>query len=85
MGRDQVVAHLVHAETTFDEQAVRNHLTVLVLTDRRLVIGEVVGVHLDERFIRDGRVDTAAMQVIARCGYDEYSLVERVFSMERPE
>jgi len=54
-------------------------------TDRRLVIGEVVGVHLDERFIREGRVDTAAMQVIARCGYDEYSLVERVFSMERPE
>ena len=38
VGRDQVVAHLVHAETTFDEQAVRNHLTVLVLTDRRLVI-----------------------------------------------
>lgn len=38
VGRDQVVSHLVHAETTFDEQAVRNHLTVLVLTDRRLVI-----------------------------------------------
>ncbi|MGO0576812.1 DUF5998 family protein [Ornithinimicrobium panacihumi] len=38
VGRDQVVSHLVHAETTFDELAVRNHLTVLVLTDRRLVI-----------------------------------------------
>ena len=38
VGRDQVVTHLVHAETTFDELAVRNHLTVLVVTDRRLVI-----------------------------------------------
>ncbi|MGD8149736.1 DUF5998 family protein [Ornithinimicrobium sp. Y1694] len=38
VGREQVVSHLVHAETTFDETAVRNHLTVLVLTDRRLVI-----------------------------------------------
>jgi hypothetical protein len=38
VGRDSVVSHLVHAETTFDELAVRNHLTVLVLTDRRLVI-----------------------------------------------
>lgn len=38
VGRDSVLGHLVHAETTFDEMAVRNHLTVLVLTDRRLVI-----------------------------------------------
>lgn len=38
VGKDQVISHLVHAETTFDELAVRNHLTVLVLTDRRLVI-----------------------------------------------
>jgi hypothetical protein len=38
VGRDTVVAHLVHQETTFDEMAVRKHLTVLVLTDRRLVI-----------------------------------------------
>lgn len=38
VGREEVVTHLVHAETTFDELAVRNHLTVLVVTDRRLVI-----------------------------------------------
>jgi flavin reductase (DIM6/NTAB) family NADH-FMN oxidoreductase RutF len=51
---------------------------------RRLVLGRVVGVHLDERFVRDGRVDSAAMRPIARGGYDEYSVVERVFSMPRP-
>jgi flavin reductase (DIM6/NTAB) family NADH-FMN oxidoreductase RutF len=51
---------------------------------RRLVLGRVVGVHLDKRFVREGRVDSAAMRPIARGGYDEYSVVERVFSMPRP-
>jgi flavin reductase (DIM6/NTAB) family NADH-FMN oxidoreductase RutF len=53
-------------------------------TGRRVVMGRVVGVHLDERFVRDGRLDAAAMQPIARGGYDEYSVVERVFTMPRP-
>jgi flavin reductase (DIM6/NTAB) family NADH-FMN oxidoreductase RutF len=53
-------------------------------TGRRLVLGRVVGVHIDERFVKDGRVDAAAMQPIARGGYDEYSVVERVFTMPRP-
>lgn len=38
VGPEQIVAHLVHQETTFDEQAVRRHLTVLALTEHRLVI-----------------------------------------------
>ncbi|HEX9396281.1 MAG TPA: flavin reductase family protein [Burkholderiales bacterium] len=52
---------------------------------RTLVLGQVVGVHLDERSLKDGRFDIAALQPIARCGYDEYAVVERVFSMPRPE
>ena len=40
--------------------------------------------HIDDRFIVDGRLDTAAMKPIARCGYDEYAVVEGVFSMRRP-
>ncbi len=38
VGPDEVVGHLVHQETSFDEEAVRRHLTVLALTERRLVI-----------------------------------------------
>ena len=53
-------------------------------TGRRLVLGRVVGVHLDERFVKEGRVDSAGMRPIARCGYDEYAVVEKVFSMPRP-
>jgi len=51
---------------------------------RRLVLGRVVGIYVDERFVSKGRVDSAAMRPIARGGYDEYSVVERVFSMPRP-
>jgi flavin reductase (DIM6/NTAB) family NADH-FMN oxidoreductase RutF len=53
-------------------------------TGRRLVLGRVVGMHVDERFVKNGRLDAVAMQTIARCGYDEYTVVERVFSMTRP-
>jgi flavin reductase (DIM6/NTAB) family NADH-FMN oxidoreductase RutF len=52
--------------------------------DAHVVFGEVVGVHIDDRFIVGGLLDTAAMKPIARCGYDQYALVESVFSMERP-
>jgi flavin reductase (DIM6/NTAB) family NADH-FMN oxidoreductase RutF len=52
--------------------------------DCHVVFGQVVGVYIDDRFIVDGLLDTAAMQPIARCGYDQYSVVESVFSMTRP-
>ena len=51
---------------------------------RVLVLGQVIGIHVDERFVKNGRLDAVAMQPIARCGYDEYTVVERVFSMTRP-
>ena len=53
--------------------------------DSHMVIGEVVGVHIDDRFVVDGILDTAALQPVARCGYDQYAVVEGLFSMARPE
>jgi flavin reductase (DIM6/NTAB) family NADH-FMN oxidoreductase RutF len=55
------------------------------LTDRQIVIGKVVGVHIDGRFIRDGMLDTAAMRPIARCGYRNYAVVTDQFEMIRPK
>jgi len=49
-----------------------------------VVFGQVVGMHIDERFMKNGRFDLAAVRPIARCGYDEYTVVERMFAMERP-
>jgi flavin reductase (DIM6/NTAB) family NADH-FMN oxidoreductase RutF len=51
--------------------------------DRFLVIGQVIGVHIDERAIRDGRYDTAAVKPLARCGYQDYAVVDRVISLKR--
>jgi flavin reductase (DIM6/NTAB) family NADH-FMN oxidoreductase RutF len=51
---------------------------------RHVVFGQVVGIHIDDRFIRNGRLDTAAMQPIARCGYSDYAVVDKVFAVARP-
>ena len=50
--------------------------------DRHLIVGQVVGVHLDERCVSDGVVDLTALRPIARCGYAaDYTVVERLFRM----
>ncbi|WP_226344961.1 DUF5998 family protein [Agilicoccus flavus] len=48
---DDITAHLVHQETTFDHDTVRRHATVLALTQARLVV-----VHADDD---DGGVGSA--------------------------
>ncbi len=50
----------------------------------RLTIGRVIGIHIDDHFIEDGRVNTAAMRPIARLGYSEYATVEQAWRMRRP-
>jgi flavin reductase (DIM6/NTAB) family NADH-FMN oxidoreductase RutF len=49
-----------------------------------VVFGEVVGVHIADRAIADGRVDVLRLDPIARLGYDQYMRVTEVFSMQRP-
>jgi flavin reductase (DIM6/NTAB) family NADH-FMN oxidoreductase RutF len=49
-----------------------------------LVIGEVVGIHIDESIIVDGMLDVRKMQPIARMGYMDYCVVNDYFSMARP-
>jgi len=49
-----------------------------------LVIGEVVGIHIDDTLIKDGRVDIVAAKPIARLGYSEYTCVDTKFRMRRP-
>ena len=53
-------------------------------TENYLVFGQVVGVHIDEVFIKNGIFDTAAMQPIARCGYMDYVVVDELFALARP-
>ena len=45
---------------------------------------EVVGVHIAEEFLRDGKLDVTLYQPVARLGYRDYSAVTGVFSLNRP-
>jgi len=50
-----------------------------------IVLGQVVGVHIRDDLIRDGRVDVTRLRPIARLGYSQYTVVERAFSMRFPD
>jgi flavin reductase (DIM6/NTAB) family NADH-FMN oxidoreductase RutF len=49
-----------------------------------LVVGRVVGIHIDDRYIENGRVNSGAMQMISRLGYAEYATIDDVWRMRRP-
>lgn len=51
-----------------------------------LVIGEVIGIHIDDRVIGpDNRVDILKFNPLARLGYSEYSVANNKFKMPRPD
>jgi len=65
---EDVRSHLVHLETTFDRDVIRRHVTVLVLTSSRLVIGHADD-HADEgaaggASTTEGEVATATTESI---------------------
>jgi flavin reductase (DIM6/NTAB) family NADH-FMN oxidoreductase RutF len=49
-----------------------------------LILGRVVGIHIHDRFIENGRVNTAAMQLVARLGYSEYATIDEAWKLRRP-
>jgi flavin reductase (DIM6/NTAB) family NADH-FMN oxidoreductase RutF len=48
-----------------------------------LVIGRVVGIHIDDSVIVDGIVDVTRMRPLGRLGYNDYVVVDEVFTMPR--
>ena len=49
-----------------------------------VVLGHVIGIHIDESVLNDGLVDMQKLRPIARLGYMDYTVVDTVFSMDRP-
>jgi flavin reductase (DIM6/NTAB) family NADH-FMN oxidoreductase RutF len=49
-----------------------------------VVVGEVVGVHINDTFLTGGLFDTAKAGNVARLGYMDYSTVDETFAMRRP-
>jgi flavin reductase (DIM6/NTAB) family NADH-FMN oxidoreductase RutF len=49
-----------------------------------VVIGRVIGIHIDESVLTDGRIDIGKTVPIARCGYFEYAAINETFEMRIP-
>ena len=50
-----------------------------------LVIGEVTGVYMRDNCIVDGRFDVTTYRPLSRLGYRDYSVVDNIFSLARPD
>ncbi len=67
------------------------HLQTVTLPSNRAdiannaVFGQVVGIHISEQIITDGMIDMDKFKPIARLGYMDYTVVDNVFTMERPK
>ncbi|WP_112945617.1 MULTISPECIES: flavin reductase family protein [unclassified Rhizobium] len=50
-----------------------------------MIFGQVVGIHIDEAILRDGRIDMGLAKPVARLGYMDYSESSDVFELFRPK
>ena len=50
-----------------------------------VVFGEVIGIHIDDRVLANGKVDLLQIRPIGRLGYFDFVEVNNVFSMVRPD
>ena len=48
-----------------------------------MIIGEVIGIFIKDKFIKNNRVNSVSMRYIARMGYSEYTTVASKFDLKR--
>ena len=48
-----------------------------------MIIGEVIGIFIKDKFIKNNRIDSVSMHYIARMGYSEYTTVTSKFNLKR--
>ena len=48
-----------------------------------MIIGEVIGIFIKDKFVKKNRVDSIAMRYIARMGYSEYTTISSKFNLKR--
>tara|TARA_B100001146_G_scaffold85362_1_gene75855 strand:+ start:748 stop:1356 length:609 start_codon:yes stop_codon:yes gene_type:complete len=50
-----------------------------------LIIGNIIGINISDNIIKNDRIDIGELKPISRMGYDEYALINTIFSMKRPK
>ncbi|MCR8726627.1 flavin reductase family protein [Frigidibacter sp. ROC022] len=53
--------------------------------DNHMVLGEVIGIHLRDDCLKDGRFDVLAFRPVARLGYRDFTVVDSLRQMARPD
>ena len=48
------------------------------------IIGKVLGIHIKDEVLVDGMIDLSKIKPLARLGYNQYTTVDNVFTMTRP-
>lgn len=83
LGGEEVRSHLVHVETTFAHAEIKRHVTVLVLTDSRLILAHVDD-HLEEH-TPDGPVHARAAATTESVALSAITSVVLTHSVNAPE
>ncbi len=79
----RVKASPIHLECTF-------HATLeLPCNDAKsrnvICVGRVIGIHIRDEFLTDGKIDIARIKPLARLGYRDYTVAEKVVTLNRPK
>ena len=53
--------------------------------ESHVVLGEVIGIHIDDSVIVDGIIDIGLLRPVARLGYMDYAVIDKSFTMMRPD
>ena len=49
------------------------------------IIGKVLGIHIKDEVLADGMIDLSKIKPLARLGYNQYTAVDNLFTMTRPD
>jgi flavin reductase (DIM6/NTAB) family NADH-FMN oxidoreductase RutF len=66
-------------------ECILTHITPIRGDNNSVIIGEVTGVHMRDDTIVDGRFDVTTFRPLSRLGYRDYSVVDNLFSLSRPD
>jgi flavin reductase (DIM6/NTAB) family NADH-FMN oxidoreductase RutF len=50
-----------------------------------LVIGEIVSIHINDQYMKEGRIDRNSLDLIGRMGGTQYTRTTERFEMVRPQ
>jgi flavin reductase (DIM6/NTAB) family NADH-FMN oxidoreductase RutF len=53
--------------------------------DQIAIIGEVKGIHINEKYIKDGMLDVTLYKPLSRLGYRDYAVIEKLITLKRPD